>query len=338
MTYPTLDESIGNTPLVRLQRLSAELMAPKGNVILGKLEGNNPAGSVKDRPALSMIKRAEERGEIKTGDTLIEATSGNTGIALAFVAAAKGYKLILTMPETMSTERRTLLALLGAEAPGAASPARSTRSAGAARTEAAALAAHAAVAAGAPFACRAHGPFCRQGLGQGLADPGEAPGAPGRGRGRAGSPARGDGGGPGSPGGRRGCAGGRGRCPGVTVRLSDSSRLWTRNTAATPGLSPATLDSSSDTLPMPWPPTSTITSPGRMPAFAAGPFCSTPVIRTPLDARVPKVSRSSGVRSAGSTPIQPRRTTPSFTMPSSTRRAVDTGMAKPMPMLPPERE
>jgi cysteine synthase B len=115
MTYHTLDESIGNTPLVRLQRLAADAMAPKGNVILGKLEGNNPAGSVKDRPALSMIKRAEERGEIKPGDTLIEATSGNTGIALAMAAAIKGYRMILIMPEDLSIERAQTMKAFGAE-------------------------------------------------------------------------------------------------------------------------------------------------------------------------------------------------------------------------------
>ena len=115
MTYLTLDESIGNTPLVRLQRLAADAMAPKSNVILGKLEGNNPAGSVKDRPALSMIKRAEERGEIKPGDTLIEATSGNTGIALAMAAAIKGYRMILIMPEDLSIERAQTMKAFGAE-------------------------------------------------------------------------------------------------------------------------------------------------------------------------------------------------------------------------------
>ena len=115
MMYQTLDESIGNTPLVRLQRIAAELMAPKGNVILGKLEGHNPAGSVKDRPALSMIKRAEERGEIKPGDTLIEATSGNTGIALAMAAAIKGYRMILIMPEDLSVERAQTMKAFGAE-------------------------------------------------------------------------------------------------------------------------------------------------------------------------------------------------------------------------------
>jgi len=115
MTYLTLDESIGNTPLVRLQRLAADAMAPKGNVILGKLEGNNPAGSVKDRPALSMIMRAQERGEIKPGDTLIEATSGNTGIALAMAAAIKGYRMILIMPEDLSIERAQTMKAFGAE-------------------------------------------------------------------------------------------------------------------------------------------------------------------------------------------------------------------------------
>ena len=90
MKYPTIEDSIGKTPLVRLQRIGAEDNAARGNVILGKLEGNNPAGSVKDRPALSMIQRAQERGEIKPGDTLIEATSGNTGIALAMAAAGGG--------------------------------------------------------------------------------------------------------------------------------------------------------------------------------------------------------------------------------------------------------
>jgi len=101
--------------LVRLQRIAAEFTKPKGNVILGKLEGNNPAGSVKDRPALSMIQRAEERGEIKPGDTLIEATSGNTGIALAMVAAIKGYRMILIMPEDLSIERAQTMKAFGAE-------------------------------------------------------------------------------------------------------------------------------------------------------------------------------------------------------------------------------
>jgi len=111
MAFPSLDELIGNTPLVKLQRLpgSAE------NTVLAKLEGNNPAGSVKDRPALGMIRGAEERGELKPGDTLIEATSGNTGIALAMVAAAKGYAMTLIMPEHMSVERRTVMRAFGAK-------------------------------------------------------------------------------------------------------------------------------------------------------------------------------------------------------------------------------
>ena len=104
--YPTLEQLVGNTPLVRLQRLPGEVGEPRGNVILGKMEGNNPAGSVKDRPALSMILEAEKRGDIKPGDTLIEATSGNTGIALAMVAAMRGYKMILIMPDNLSLERR----------------------------------------------------------------------------------------------------------------------------------------------------------------------------------------------------------------------------------------
>ncbi len=111
MDYPTIEAFIGNTPLVRLQRLPGIT----SNTILVKLEGNNPAGSVKDRPALSMIRRAEERGEIKPGDTLIEATSGNTGIALAMAAAIKGYKMVLIMPETMSAERRASMKAYGAE-------------------------------------------------------------------------------------------------------------------------------------------------------------------------------------------------------------------------------
>ena len=115
MNYPTLEDAIGKTPLVRLQRIAADFTKPKGNVILGKLEGNNPAGSVKDRPAISMIKRAEERGEIKPGDTLIEATSGNTGIALAMAAAIKGYKMILIMPEDLSIERAQTMKAFGAE-------------------------------------------------------------------------------------------------------------------------------------------------------------------------------------------------------------------------------
>lgn len=111
MTFPTIEQFIGNTPLVRLQRLSRG----NNNTILAKLEGNNPAGSVKDRPALSMISRAEQRGEIKPGDTLIEATSGNTGIALAMAAAIKGYRMILIMPENMSIERRATMKAFGAE-------------------------------------------------------------------------------------------------------------------------------------------------------------------------------------------------------------------------------
>lgn len=115
MNYQTLEDAIGNTPLVRLQRIATEVMAPRANLILGKLEGNNPAGSVKDRPAVSMIKRAEERGEIKPGDTLIEATSGNTGIALAMAAAIKGYRMILIMPEDLSIERAQTMKAFGAE-------------------------------------------------------------------------------------------------------------------------------------------------------------------------------------------------------------------------------
>jgi cysteine synthase B len=115
MNYPTIEDSIGKTPLVRLQRIGADENARRGNVILGKLEGNNPAGSVKDRPALSMISRAQERGEIKPGDTLIEATSGNTGIALAMAAAIKGYRMILIMPEDLSVERAQTMKAFGAE-------------------------------------------------------------------------------------------------------------------------------------------------------------------------------------------------------------------------------
>ena len=115
MIYPTIEDAIGKTPLVALQRLSAKDMGPRGNVILGKLEGNNPAGSVKDRPALSMIRRAEERGEIQPGDTLIEATSGNTGIALAMAAAIRGYRMILIMPEDLSIERAQTMKAFGAE-------------------------------------------------------------------------------------------------------------------------------------------------------------------------------------------------------------------------------
>jgi cysteine synthase B len=111
MNFPTLEATIGNTPLVRLQRLPGET----GNQLLVKLEGNNPAGSVKDRPAYSMIRHAEERGEIRPGDTLIEATSGNTGIALAMAAAIKGYRMVLVMPEHMSVERRAVMRAFGAE-------------------------------------------------------------------------------------------------------------------------------------------------------------------------------------------------------------------------------
>ena len=114
-TYMTIEDTIGNTPLVRLQRIPGSLAQERGNVILAKLEGNNPAGSVKDRPAASMIRRAEARGEIKPGDTLIEATSGNTGIALAMVAAIRGYRMILIMPDNLSLERRASMAAYGAE-------------------------------------------------------------------------------------------------------------------------------------------------------------------------------------------------------------------------------
>ncbi|MCU7819665.1 MAG: cysteine synthase CysM [gamma proteobacterium symbiont of Lucinoma myriamae] len=111
MNYPTIEQFVGNTPLVKLQRLPGET----SNQILVKLEGNNPAGSVKDRPALSMLTRAEQRGDIKPGDTIIEATSGNTGIALAMAAAIKGYKMILIMPDNMSEERRGVMKAFGAE-------------------------------------------------------------------------------------------------------------------------------------------------------------------------------------------------------------------------------
>jgi cysteine synthase B len=114
-TYKTVQQTVGNTPLVRLQRLPGHAGTPRGNVILGKLEGNNPAGSVKDRPALEMILGAEARGEIKPGDTLIEATSGNTGIALAMVAAIRGYKMMLIMPDNLSVERRAAMAAYGAK-------------------------------------------------------------------------------------------------------------------------------------------------------------------------------------------------------------------------------
>jgi cysteine synthase B len=115
MNYKTIEDAIGKTPLVRLQRIGAAENSARGNVILGKLEGNNPAGSVKDRPALSMIARAEERGDIRAGDTLIEATSGNTGIALAMAAAIKGYRMILIMPEDLSIERAQTMKAFGAE-------------------------------------------------------------------------------------------------------------------------------------------------------------------------------------------------------------------------------
>ncbi len=111
MTYPTVEDYVGNTPLVRLQRLAGQT----SNTILLKLEGNNPAGSVKDRPAVSMIRRAEERGDIRPGDTLIEATSGNTGIALAMAAAIRGYRMVLIMPENMTAERRASMRAYGAE-------------------------------------------------------------------------------------------------------------------------------------------------------------------------------------------------------------------------------
>ena len=115
MNYPTIEDAIGRTPLVALQRLGVAENRARGNVILGKLEGNNTAGSVKDRPALSMIRRAEERGEIQPGDTLIEATSGNTGIALAMAAAIKGYRMVLIMPEDLSIERAQTMKAFGAE-------------------------------------------------------------------------------------------------------------------------------------------------------------------------------------------------------------------------------
>ena len=115
LIYPTIEDAIGKTPLVALQRMGAADNAKRGNVILGKLEGNNPAGSVKDRPALSMIQRAQERGDIKPGDTLIEATSGNTGIALAMAAAIKGYRMVLIMPEDLSIERAQTMKAFGAE-------------------------------------------------------------------------------------------------------------------------------------------------------------------------------------------------------------------------------
>jgi cysteine synthase B len=115
MNYPTIEDAVGKTPLVALQRIGATECKAKGNVLLGKLEGNNPAGSVKDRPALSMIRRAEERGDIHPGDTLIEATSGNTGIALAMAAAIRGYRMVLIMPEDLSIERAQTMKAFGAE-------------------------------------------------------------------------------------------------------------------------------------------------------------------------------------------------------------------------------
>jgi len=115
MKYPNIEDLIGKTPLVRLQRIASTQCQQHGNVILGKLEGNNPAGSVKDRAAFSMIARAQERGDIKPGDTLIEATSGNTGIALAMAAAVKGYHMILIMPEDLSIERVQTMRAFGAE-------------------------------------------------------------------------------------------------------------------------------------------------------------------------------------------------------------------------------
>ena len=115
MAYKTLQDTIGNTPLVQLTRLPGADAAARNNLILGKLEGNNPAGSVKDRAAMSMLTRAEERGDIKPGDTLIEATSGNTGIALAMAAALRGYKMLLLMPENLSIERQQSMAAYGAQ-------------------------------------------------------------------------------------------------------------------------------------------------------------------------------------------------------------------------------
>ena len=113
--YNTVEDVIGNTPLVRLVRVPGSDFDKRGNVLLGKLEGNNPAGSVKDRPAISMIRRAEERGDIRRGDVLIEATSGNTGIALAMAAAIRGYKMLLIMPEDLSVERAQTMKAFGAE-------------------------------------------------------------------------------------------------------------------------------------------------------------------------------------------------------------------------------
>src|SRR3984893_5213277 len=115
MAYKTIEDTIGNTPLVQLVRIPDDELRSRNKLILGKLEGNNPAGSVKSRPALSMIKKAEERGRIKPGDTLIESTSGNTGIALAMAAAIRGYKMVLIMPEDLSVERQQSMAAYGAQ-------------------------------------------------------------------------------------------------------------------------------------------------------------------------------------------------------------------------------
>jgi cysteine synthase B len=114
-TYQSIEDTVGNTPLVRVRRIPGAANETSGNIILAKLEGNNPAGSVKDRPALSMVVRAERRGTIKAGDTLIEATSGNTGIALAMAAAMRGYRMVLVMPEHLSVERRQTMRAFGAE-------------------------------------------------------------------------------------------------------------------------------------------------------------------------------------------------------------------------------
>ncbi len=114
-TYPTIEDTIGATPLIRLQRIPGDAGQARGNIVLAKLEGNNPAGSVKDRAAASMIRQAEARGQIKPGDTLIEATSGNTGIALAMMAAIRGYKMVLIMPDNLSIERRAAMTAYGAE-------------------------------------------------------------------------------------------------------------------------------------------------------------------------------------------------------------------------------
>ncbi len=114
-TYPTIEDIVGSTPLVRLQRLPGDAGASRGNVVLAKLEGNNPAGSVKDRAALSMIRQAEIRGDIHPGDTLIEATSGNTGIALSMAAAVRGYRMIVLMPDNSSKERCAAMTAYGAE-------------------------------------------------------------------------------------------------------------------------------------------------------------------------------------------------------------------------------